>query len=350
MLADAAAPYVAVRITNLRDIDIANLRWDFDLTFAALLMHPDGTIYHRYGGRGAAGSDRYLSIPTLVRLLQETVPEHEAYSKNPDPPALAETLRAIDLPVLKRKTNGGQRIDCVHCHTVHDAEARHEMLAGTWRRDDAYVFPDPARVGITLDPMQQSKVIHVAEESSAAEAGLQAGDELVALGVQPSVRTFGDVQWALHNAPFQDNQLSMRVRRGSKEHTAKLSLKEGWKRSPPREYAWRPLKWNLSPAPGFGGSALTQKQRRDLGIAERPFAMRVTYFIDWGELKARGQAARTSGLKKGDIVIGFAGKQHFDSFDHLHAHCALTFQPGDITEIEVWRDGAPVVLSYRLPK
>ena len=78
--------------------------------------------------------------------------------------------------------------------------------------------------------------------------------------------------------------------------------------------------------------------------------MRVTYFIDWGELKARGQAARTSGLKKGDIVIGFGGKRNFESFDHLHAHCALTLQAGDATEIEVWRDGALVTLSYRLPE
>ena len=37
-LAAAAADYVPVRVTNLQDLDVANLRFDFDLTFAVLLI------------------------------------------------------------------------------------------------------------------------------------------------------------------------------------------------------------------------------------------------------------------------------------------------------------------------
>lgn len=349
-LITAAAPYVAVRITDLRDIDIANHRFDFDLTFAALLMHSDGTVYHRYGGREEGDAERYLSLSTLTQLLRDTMDEHRAYDRDPDPPKRAEPLRAIDLPVLRQKVAAGQRIDCVHCHTVHDAEARDAMLRQTWRREDAYVYPGPARIGIDLDPESQSTVIAVQPGSAADRAGIEPGDTLQALGVQRSVRTFADVQWALHQAPFAANELSVRYRRADTIHDATLLLANGWKRAPAAEYAWRPLKWNLSPAPGFGGTTLSAAQRRDADLGDLPFAMRVTYFIDWGEQTARGAAARASGLRKGDLVVGFAGKNDFESFDHLHAFCALTLTAGDETEIEVWRDGKATTLRYPVPQ
>ncbi len=339
-----------MRVTNLRDIDIANLRFDFDLTLSVLLMHADGTIYHRYGGRGSQGAEQYLDIATLAALLRDTLGEHHAYDRAPAPPETVEPLRAIDLPVLQRKIRGGQRIDCVHCHTVHDAEARGAMLQETWEREDAFVFPDPARLGITLDPRHQSTVLEVIESSPAARTGIQPGDELLALGEQQSVRTFSDVQWALHRAPFAANRLSVRFRRDGVVHDAAIVLAEGWKRCPPRDYAWRPLKWNLSPAPGFGGSVLSREQRQQLGLGDAPFAMRVTYLVDWGEQKARGQAARAAGLRKGDVVVGFAGKRDFESFDHLHAYCALTLTAGAETEIAVWRDGRERTLRYDLPE
>jgi serine protease Do len=346
----AASPYVAVRVTDLRDVDVANLRFDFDLTFAVLLMHADGTVYHRYGGRGAANAEQYLGTATLVRLLRDTLPEHQEYDRVRSSPSTVEPLRAIDLPVLQRKVAAGQRIDCVHCHTVHDAEARDAMLRGRWRRDDAYVFPDPARIGIALDAERQSIVRVVRDESAAAKAGIRPGDELLALGEQPSVRTFADVQWALHRAPFAAAELAVRFRREDAVHTATLVLEDGWKRCPPEDFAWRPMKWNLSPSPGFGGALLSLEARQKIGLGEAPFAMRVIYLVDWGEQKARGQAARAAGLKKGDVVIGFAGKRDYVSFDHLHAHCALMLTAGVETEIAVWRDGREITLRYALPE
>lgn len=346
----AALPYVAVRVTDLSEIDVRAIRFDFDLTFAVLLMHADGTIYHRFGGRGATNADRYLSLATLAQVLRDTVAEHRAYDRAPSPPAPLEPLRAIDLPVLKQKITGGQKIDCVHCHMVNDAEARDAMLQKAWRRDDAYVFPDPARVGLTLDPARQTKVTAVAADSPAAKAGIAAGDELQALGEQRSVRTFSDVQWALQRAPFAANELPVRFTRDGAPRDARLALAEGWKRCPPEDFAWRPLKWNLSPSPGFGGPALGVDERKRLGLADAPFAMRVQYLVDWGEQKARGLAARAAGLKAGDVVLSFAGKRDFRGFDHLHAHVALTLTAGVDTEIVVWRDGKELTLRYKLPE
>lgn len=346
----AAAPYVAVRVTDLRDLDVAAIRFDFDLTFAALLMNADGTIYHRFGGRGAAGADQYLGLQALAQVLRDTVEEHKAYDRAPSPPAASKPLRAIDLPVLKQKIDGGQRVDCMHCHMVNDAEVRDAMQQKKWRRDDAYVFPDPARIGLTLDPAHQAKVIAVAADSPAAKAGIAAGDELLALGEQRSVRTFSDVQWALHRAPFAANELAVRFRHDGAARDAVLALADGWKRCPPEDFAWRPLKWNLSPSPGFGGPALAADERKRLGIGDAPFAMRVQYLVDWGEQAARGKAARAAGLKSGDIVLAFGGKRDFVSFPHLHAWTALTLTAGADTEIVVWRDGKEHTLRYKLPE
>ncbi|MFT6081551.1 MAG: hypothetical protein ACJAYX_002414 [Planctomycetota bacterium] len=334
----------------MSQVDLNLIRFDFDLTFAAILMHADGTIYHRYGGRGPDDANSYLSLESLSQLLRNTVAEHRTYNQSPSPPPKRQALLAIDLPVLKRKIAGGQRIDCVHCHTVHDAEHVDAMLGGRLKPDHAFVFPDPERIGLTLDHQQQREISEVAPGSAAAKAGIKAGDELLSLGVQRSVRTLSDVKWALHVAPPAKTQLKARIRRKDQELAFVLKLDQGWKRCPPEQYSWRPYKWNLSPAPGFGGPVLTPADKKALNATARPFMMRVSYMIDWGENKHRGRAARAAGLKKGDIVVGFAGKNDFKSFSHLHAWVSLTLQAGKLVDIEVLRDGAVKTLSYKLPK
>ena len=349
-LAAAAAPYVAVRVTDMGNVDLNVIRFDFDLTFAAVLMHADGTIYHRYGSRGAEGADHYLSQSSLAALLRDALPDHRAYDKAPSPPKKRPPQPVLELPVLKRQVAAGQRLDCVHCHTINDATFADAFDRKTWRRDDAYVFPDPAQVGLALDRESQAKVTAVTAGSPAATAGLRAGDEVISLGVQRRVRTQSDVQWALHEAPFGANRLPVRFARDGKEHDATFALANGWKRCAPEQYSWRPFQWNLTPSCGFGGPSLDAAARAKLGLQQAPFAMRVQYVVDWGERAARGHAAAAAGLKKGDIVVGFAGKRDFVDFQHLHAWVGLTLTAGVETEIVVWRQGKEQVLRYRLPE
>ena len=173
-----------MRITDLGRWDLALARWDFDLTFAALLMHADGTVYHRYGGRGPAGADQYLSLASLARLLRDTLGEHVAYAQRPSPPPARAPRLAIDLPVLQKKLARGQPIDCVHCHTVNDAEHVDAVLGGRWRREELWQHPDPARIGLTLDREHQAMVTAVAPGSPAAKAGIAPGDTLLSLGAR----------------------------------------------------------------------------------------------------------------------------------------------------------------------
>ncbi len=349
-LNDAAAPYVCVRVTNLSRWDLHLVRFDFDLTFAAVLMHPDGTVYHRYGARGPGDASAYLSLPSLARLLRDTLGEHAAYAKNPSPPAAQPPLPAIELPVLQQKIQAGQKIDCVHCHTVNDAEHVDAVLGNRWRQDDLWNYPDPARMGLTLDREQQATITAVAADSPAAKAGLRAGDSLLRLGEQRSVRSQSDVQWALHQAPFGETALPVRFRSGTTEVDASLKLPTGWKRCAPEDYAWRPYKWNLSPSAGFGGPALTAAAKAELGVAETTFAFRVQYLVDWGENAHRGRAAKAAGLQKGDVVVSFAGQHDFRSVEHFHTWIGLTRTAGEDTEIVVLRGKERLVLHYPLPK
>jgi S1-C subfamily serine protease len=224
-------------------------------------------------------------------------------------------------------------------------------LSGSrFRSDELWVFPDPERIGITLDRQRQALVTAVAAGSPAVASGLRAGDELLSLGEQSSVKTLSDVQWALHRAPFAAIDLPVRYRRDGDEHAATLVLADGWKRCPPEHYAWRPYKWTLSPAPGFGGPMLEGAQKRALGLDGDAFAFQVQYIVDWGERAHRGRAVRAAGLRKGDVVVSFAGKHDFVSVEHFHAWVRLTRTAGEEVEIAVLRDGERHVLRYALPE
>lgn len=219
--------YVCVRITDMSQVDLNIFELDFDLTFAAVLMHADGTICHRYGGRAPASPNAFLSLRSLSRLLRDTLPEHRAHDDNPKPPQPRAARPASELPVLQRKIQNGQRLDCVHGHTINDAQHVDAMLQGHWQKQDLYVFPDPQRIGLSLDHEQQNRILTVQPGSAASKAGLAAGDQLLSLGMQQSVRTLSDVQWALHRAPFGDTTLPIRAQRGERTIASELHLVVG---------------------------------------------------------------------------------------------------------------------------
>lgn len=348
-LVQAASAFVCVRVVDMSKVDLDVFAFDYDLTFAALLLRADGTVYHRFGSRDQREPTLWNSMPGLAALLRETLIEHRAAA----PAATANTAAAVpryivDLPPLRNKLQE-QPAACVHCHTVHDTLHAHALAAHALAVDAQFVYPSPARIGIDLDPGAQSCVLAVEPESPAARAGLRAGDRLLRLGVQPSVRTLGDVQWALHRADAGDTEVALSWRRGTAEHTGKLVLAAGWKRATPDEYAWRPYKWNLSPDPGFGGGLLTAERKRQIGLADAAFALRIDYLIDWGDKAHRGRAARAAGLRVGDVVLAFAGEQNFASPDAFQAWVRLRCKVGDEVEVVVWRDRKRVVLHLRLP-
>ncbi len=324
----------------MRGVDLGRTPFDFDLTFAALLMHPDGHVYHRYGARDARSADRWLDEASFADTLRAALDAHDAYGLDPHPPAPRPRRVIEEIPAFRKRDKG----QCIHCHSVFPAFYEEARDAGAWTEDARWVYPPPSRIGLDLARDDQTRITRVAAGSSASAAGLVAGDRLLRVG-DAAVRTVSDLSQALHDASPAAQGLRVAFERGGEERTVSLALADGWKRGTPREFAWRPFKWGFTPAPGFGGTALTDAERAAAGIALDAFAVRVTYLVTWGDNARYGRAAASVGLREGDVLLAADGKRDFDSEAHFHAWWRLTRKPGDTVPVEVRRGEATLTLE-----
>lgn len=341
-----AARFVCVRITDMRQVDIANLRFDFDLTFAAILMHANGHIYHRFGGRTSEDAMAWSRMPALQKLMRSTLREHAIFDRNPEAPKLAPRRTIEDVPAFSARDRK-KRVSCVHCHNVHDFQIAQARSEGTWKREDLWLWPSPERVGLRLDPIDQSLVRSVASPSPAAAAGVEVGDRVRKLGGR-AVGSVLDMQEILDRQPFAGGVLAIEVDRGEEPRRFELELPKAWRVTKPERYAWRSYKWNLAPAPGFGGPALRAAEKKRLGLPPDRFAFRVRYLVTWGPKAHRGRRAAKAGLRKGDVVTSLGGKSDFESSSHMHAWVRLTRKVGEVLEVRVLRKGKAMRFQLEL--
>lgn len=352
-------------MTDLRGVDLARYRFDTDLTFAVLLMHPNGHVYHRYGARDERGAEVWISADSFRATLEAGLEAHEAYEPPAVPTAAPDPIRVEDVPVFAERDRGS----CIHCHSAFESRYVQRRFDDALRPEDPWVYPSPARLGIDVDRDDQRRVTRVDADSPAGRAGVRVGDRLVRIAAT-SIATASDVMHALDGVPAAGGDLEVVVRRARVAHdepgeptrdaaggggtvdddregpagdadlALTVALAPGWRVATPREFAWRPIKWALLPAPGFGGRVLDADERRAAGLADAPFAFRVDYFVDWGPRAFTGAAAKASGLRKGDVVHRVADVTDFDSIDHFHAWWRLTRRAGESVVVHYVRDGA----------
>ena len=320
----------------MRGVDLARWRFDWDLTFAAVVAHHDGTVLHRYGGRDVRGTDPWLSSASLVRFLEAGLAAHGRHRPRAND---REPVFLEDVPSYADKDKG----ECIHCHSVFTSLRSEAIEAERWRADDLWVYPPPSRIGLDLDRDDQQLVTAVEEGSLAAAAGVVVGDRVIRVGEVP-VATASDLMHALHEAPAEGGALRLQLARGVET----LHLEPGWKRGTPRSFAWRPSKWGLLPAPGFGGPQLGAVELVRLGLPADAFAFRVNYVVTWGPNRHLGEAARRRGLRKDHIVLGTSARRDFDSVEHFHAWWRLTLQADEDLELILWQDGAERRLPWRV--
>jgi len=327
----------------MRGVDLARTAFDFDLTFAALLMHPDGHVYHRYGGRDSRGADVWLSVASLERALKDSLQQHAEYSEAPSPPPKQKPLFIEEIPAFKKRDKG----ECIHCHSIFPAFYEEERGAGKWSEDKRWVQPPPGRVGLDLERDDQTLVRAVIAGSPAERAGLAAGDRLLRAG-RTRLSTASDLSQVLHDFPASGGRLRLEYERAGESRKVSLELPEKWKRGTPREFAWRPFKWGFTPAPGFGGAPLGADELRAAGLSADTFAFRVNYQVTWGENKRYGSQANRAGIKNGDLFLSAAGKSDFDSIDHFHAWWRMTRKPGETVPVVVLRGAERKTLEFEV--
>lgn len=287
----------------MRGVDLTVFQFDYDLTFAALVMNADGTVYHRFGGRDWTDAQSRLSMKGLVRLLRESLEDHREYQKNPKPPETKKKRAMEDLPKYAK-------LDCIHCHMVNDVD-----------RPSIWMYPRPERIDLELE---------------VDEPITKSGERILrANGVR--IRSEADLQWVLNTAA----SLEIETDRG----ISKIALAKDWQVGTPLDISWRPSMWRLRPMPGFGGPMLKPEDLKKHGVE---WGFTITYIVDWGDDAATGRNASKAGLRKGDIVVAAGGKSDFKNELHFQAWFRLTQKAGTKIEFEVLRGGKRLTIVMEI--
>ena len=310
-----------VRITNMRGVDLNLFDFDYDLVWAAFFMNAEEQIYGRYGGRNAASADKYLSLTGLKYAMQQALAAHRRTSL-----ATTEATNALrrtldDYPATRRlKANA-----CIHCHQAYDFPREVALANGRWRRNEVWVYPLPQNLGLTLEVDRGNRVQTVAPGSSAARAGLQAGDILSAIDGRP-IASIADVQFALHRAPAQGH-ITVDWTRARQPQSAELELGEGWRET---DLSWRASVRRIGPPPCVHGEDLSTEEKIALGLKPQQLAFRQGNFVS--------AAARQAGIRQKDIILGIDDWMPEMTVAQFRVYLRLNYRPGDRVMFHVLRD------------
>lgn len=308
----AARDYIGVRITNIDDVDAHLYPFDYDLTLAIILAHPDGTVYHRYGGRTDISP---MHMDSLIEILTKGVDTHKTYQKNKAAPPSREPLRISQLVNSELKGEMNPVHGCYHCHYVREAIQSLAVKNRSWEPHQFWIWPSTRRLGLVMDQRKQYQVSKILKGSPAATAGLQSGDHLETLSGR-RILTKYDIQWILDQRSWDSASIPYTALRGGKRVQGDLALEKGWKVGNPADYAWRVRNVytqhmnKFLPTPGLMGEPLEKKERRAVGLSEKAFGLKVTQ-LNLGTFLA--------GIRLGDIILKAGDRSDFkDSRAFFH--------------------------------
>lgn len=329
--------FVPVRQVEMEGVDLTQFQFDHDLNWAAMFIHPDGTVLARYGTQSAVGADAYNSVEGLHATMQRVLELYEDYPNNRE---LVEGKRpeqkpyrtALDMPGLENSERfevATTRESCIHCHNIHDAENVVAEEAGTLSDDVVFRYPYPDNVGLAIDPASGVKIADVIDGSPAADAGFEVGEEIVTMNGQ-AMASIADMQWVLHHLPAAGGEVTI-VGSESGEHM--LALDEGWKKY---DISWRASMWSMSPRLHVWMPELPADREAEFDLGDDEVAFEVRW-INQGE--ESGRAAQEAGLREGDVVVALNGEPIDMGPPQFMAYIKLNFKVGDELTFTIVRDG-----------
>lgn len=318
----------------MNGVDLQQFQFDYDLSWAAFFLHPDGTVYARYGSRSAKGPMAHNSVKGLVWTMRAVLAAHRQYPANRDLFALKRGpeprfRRPEDIPSRRTRFRGGiiTRQNCTHCHNVQEALHDVEMKEGSGRPGEIFKYPFPENVGLVMDPEAGNRLRRVLPGSPAMKAGLEAGDVLVALNGQ-AILSLADTQHVLHHLPDK-SEVEVRVEREGSLLKKRLHLSGDWRRT---DFSWRVSLKGYPPDPGLYVHMLGSAAKEKHGIEAKRVALEVRGLFE--------PAVRRSGLKDGDIIVKYDGKTEALSAPSFKKYIRLHhFLPGSVLRLDVLRKG-----------
>lgn len=347
--------FVCVRIPQGNHLDLSLFQFDYDMSFAVMYLHHDGTILGRFGtrtGQSNEHEDMHLegfaeSMTRAVELYKNFDQYRAALAAKKGPPSPVPYPE--EYPSLKGKYS--DRIDyeantarsCVHCHQIREAQRLVYRSKGE-PLPDRLMFPWPSLsvIGLKADPKTATTIAHVEPGSIGARAGIRPGDKLLAMNGQPLV-SVADAQWVLDQA---DDAATIRVelQRGNQTREVTLNLPAGWRRA--SNIDWRATSWDLRRMV-FGGmklDALSDAERREHRLPPGQTALLVRHVGEYGE-HAR---AKQAGVQKGDILIAYDGRTDLLTESQLLAYGMQQKKPGDQVELSLLRNGQRKTVTITL--
>jgi hypothetical protein len=342
----AREKFVSVRQVEMKGVDLSLFQIDYDLNWAGMFINADGVVYARYGTQSAEGSDAYNSIDGLVNTMNRVLDLHAGYPQN-----LAElkgkrgatkpVSSALELPGLRnpeKYARETERGNCIHCHNIHDAEHRQALNTGRYSVEMLWKYPLPDNIGLKIDRVSGVRIEQVIAGSPAADAGLQAKEEVLLMNGQ-RIASIADMQWALHQLPNSKTQVELETTVSGK-HT--VPLKAGWKRT---DFSWRGSMWNAPPRFEAWVPPINDELRNRLGIPEADAALEVRWI---NRQEAGGRQAYDDGLREKDVIVAVAGQPLRANSRQFQMHIKLNYKVGDVLPITVLRDGQRQELKIHL--
>jgi hypothetical protein len=327
-LAQLLRRFVPVRIVNFKGVDMNRFRFDYDLTFAVLMMNAGGHVYSRYGSQDWRSSAARMSIPGLKKAMREVLALHR--SRQPDGsdrPASGKPVTVTDFPAFAGSRTA--REACYHCHFANNARFAQLRAEGKFTKEMLFQYPLPENLGITLDVDANNVVKSVGPDSPASRSDIRAGDVVVQADASP-VLTSADLQFVLNGVPDPGTVTLHLKRQGKRLPPAALRLPSGWRRT---DVSWRPSQESIPPMIGIWAEELTGEQKKQRGVTTDRMALRVTFFFpgpQWA--KTRGD------LQMNDVIVGINGKQLPPmTTRQFHSHFRLAFNVGDTATLNVLR-------------
>jgi hypothetical protein len=330
-LADLAGEFVLVRLLKIAGADLNVFDFDCDLTWVGFFLTADEQVLGRYGGRDGREPEGRLSLAGLRHAMRSALDASRRGAKGPPPPRRGKPDLAENYAAARKMRAG----ECIHCHQVYEFRRAERKAAGTWKREELWVYPLPENVGLELEVDRGDRVRSVRAGSAAARAGLRAGDVLTGVnGVR--VASQADAQYGLHRAPWQ-GKVAVTWERAGKAHAGQLDLAAGWKKTNP---TWRPSLLDVLPSLTVYGEDLTEAEKKALGLPAKRLAFR--------QDKEVHAQARKAGVRPGDVIVGIDGRAPEMTMEQFLGHVRQNYLIGDRVTLEVIRDGKrqslPIVL------
>lgn len=317
--------FVPIRITSLKDVDLNTFRFDYDLTFAALMMDANGGTYSRFGTRdGDSATDR-LSVPALKNAMRAALARHAKGERGVGPSRPRFT--AADYPAFRAMKMSQE--PCYHCHYANDARYAQLRADGKFTKDALFQYPLPENIGLTLDVDRNNVVRGVLPGSPAQKAGVRPGDVLTRADRTP-VLTGADLQFALNLVPDPGAVTVTVERGGAARQPMTLPLPRGWRKT---DISWRASQGMIPPIFGIWEQPLTEAQKRQRGIGAGKLALRVSFLFPG----ARWEGTRGD-LRLNDVIVGVGGKELPSMLPRqFHSYIRMNFNVGDTATLTILR-------------